>query len=1024
LEAITFALFGEATFGGKAYKELSTDGNSEISVRMHFSIGDDRYQLVRTVAPTKSGGFVTEEAWIRRVDDDDVQLSHKDGVRAVDAEIRRLLGGMDREQFCQAVLLAQNRFALLLEADERTRNQLLDILLGLTTLEQARKATLSTQKAAKRNLERLEDRRSHLPRDPVTHARAARQRADTLTTLAKRADASARTLGELSKESSALADQARILTEVAALRIAGVDGSTRLEAILTRLIGLVDEDERIAMAISVAEGEEAEAKRVLELATTELARIEADHGKAGTHPVVATLLNQLAARLGERPANDERLAQCEEELAKVRIEFARAKELEESTALAADASRKAEQLAADRLTAARNAHAARKQDVVVADETAGRLIVRVGALEQALPGFLTAMEEVETAHAALKLAESQHQADSAAVAIAERASYAAAAAHECHPGEPCPVCNQQLPASWGPPSDVDLSGAKDAASASKKLVETAVASHKGAEADQIRTAGLLLAAMKEVAGLRDELVRFCEERALPDLPVLVIEASEDSSTNTARACASQAPRIVTELEAWREGLQALLVPLEEAASAAEAAVDQIHQEFTETQRVDREAHKQANALNLLLGQLEERKRGAQEAISQADRRIQEALDQLQEPWRSLVDVTADAPVDAAKERLTDDKAAVERAVAECERAEGLVQDKGARIVALRVEKAESVDGPIAALTTDLVTLTSAVAELAVSVEVPGPGELGQGVGAQDLLSAARALQTCMERATDAATTKSRRLQTDAAALIAPARTAVEELVALMREADPEGTEIAASPDPASPLDAGTLAAVQQLLGFAKGAAQAAEREARQAAADVAEAEQLDVRVGELGRWHADLAGAAEVLKKEHFPSWARDQRIAELVQGASELLSQMSGGRYRFDHRLNISDEINGVVRSAATLSGGEKFEAALALALGVAEIAGRSGIRFDTLFLDEGFAGLDQANLDRALNALETEVEAGRCIVLITHIGAVADRIQDVLYVGPDGLGGSKIRWLNEDERYELGADLDLALT
>ena len=110
-------------------------------------------------------------------------------------------------------------------------------------------------------------------------------------------------------------------------------------------------------------------------------------------------------------------------------------------------------------------------------------------------------------------------------------------------------------------------------------------------------------------------------------------------------------------------------------------------------------------------------------------------------------------------------------------------------------------------------------------------------------------------------------------------------------------------------------------------------------------------------------------------------------------------------------------------LSGGEKFEASLGLALGVAEIAGRSGIRFDTLFLDEGFAGLDQAHLNRALDALESEVEAGRCIVLITHIGSVADRIKDVLLIEPDDSGGSSTRWLNEEERFELGADLDLAV-
>jgi hypothetical protein len=40
-----------------------------------------------------------------------------------------------------------------------------------------------------------------------------------------------------------------------------------------------------------------------------------------------------------------------------------------------------------------------------------------------------------------------------------------------------------------------------------------------------------------------------------------------------------------------------------------------------------------------------------------------------------------------------------------------------------------------------------------------------------------------------------------------------------------------------------------------------------------------------------------------------------------------------------------------------------------------------------------------------------------------VADRIRDVLLVQPDGHGGSTMKWLNEEERFELGADLDLAV-
>ncbi|MGH9054846.1 MAG: hypothetical protein ACRDYY_03090, partial [Acidimicrobiales bacterium] len=46
--------------------------------------------------------------------------------------------------------------------DEGKRNQLLDILLGLTALAGARKALLVTDRAAQRNEERLRDRRAGL----------------------------------------------------------------------------------------------------------------------------------------------------------------------------------------------------------------------------------------------------------------------------------------------------------------------------------------------------------------------------------------------------------------------------------------------------------------------------------------------------------------------------------------------------------------------------------------------------------------------------------------------------------------------------------------------------------------------------------------------------------------------------------------------------------------------------------------------------------------------------------------------
>lgn len=95
----------------------------------------------------------------------------------------------------------------------------------------------------------------------------------------------------------------------------------------------------------------------------------------------------------------------------------------------------------------------------------------------------------------------------------------------------------------------------------------------------------------------------------------------------------------------------------------------------------------------------------------------------------------------------------------------------------------------------------------------------------------------------------------------------------------------------------------------------------------------------------------------------------------------MSQGQYELKRRedaenkkekagldLNVIDHYNGSERSVWTLSGGESFQAALSLALGLSDeiqsIAG--GIQIDTMFVDEGFGSLDEAALSQALKHLQ----------------------------------------------------------
>ncbi|GEN27243.1 nuclease SbcCD subunit C [Halovibrio variabilis] len=127
-----------------------------------------------------------------------------------------------------------------------------------------------------------------------------------------------------------------------------------------------------------------------------------------------------------------------------------------------------------------------------------------------------------------------------------------------------------------------------------------------------------------------------------------------------------------------------------------------------------------------------------------------------------------------------------------------------------------------------------------------------------------------------------------------------------------------------------------------------------------------------------------------------------LIQ-ASERLVRMSRGRYQLVRRedpskgnkasgleLDVADTYTGKNRPVATLSGGESFMAALALALGLSDVvqAYAGGITLDTLFIDEGFGSLDQDALDQAIAMLSELQMGGRMIGIISHVSELKEQM------------------------------------
>lgn len=121
-------------------------------------------------------------------------------------------------------------------------------------------------------------------------------------------------------------------------------------------------------------------------------------------------------------------------------------------------------------------------------------------------------------------------------------------------------------------------------------------------------------------------------------------------------------------------------------------------------------------------------------------------------------------------------------------------------------------------------------------------------------------------------------------------------------------------------------------------------------------------------------------------------RLKSMTSGRYSLLRRVKNrdGRVNTGLDLDVFDSYTGKSREAATLSGGESFQASLALALGLADVVQEyaGGIRLDAMFIDEGFGSLDTESLDLAMKTLMGLRNANRLVGIISHVDELEERI------------------------------------
>ena len=156
-------------------------------------------------------------------------------------------------------------------------------------------------------------------------------------------------------------------------------------------------------------------------------------------------------------------------------------------------------------------------------------------------------------------------------------------------------------------------------------------------------------------------------------------------------------------------------------------------------------------------------------------------------------------------------------------------------------------------------------------------------------------------------------------------------------------------------------------------------------------------------------------QKLMFENYVQSYYLTDVLKRANQRLIQMTDGRFQLvraqdpaDLRSKtgldiwVYDAYTGKPRQVASLSGGEKFKAALALALGLADVISMNagGISIEALFVDEGFGSLDQESLSGALETLTQLVDTDKLVIIISHVSELISQIDNKIIVHKTNTG------------------------
>ncbi len=162
--------------------------------------------------------------------------------------------------------------------------------------------------------------------------------------------------------------------------------------------------------------------------------------------------------------------------------------------------------------------------------------------------------------------------------------------------------------------------------------------------------------------------------------------------------------------------------------------------------------------------------------------------------------------------------------------------------------------------------------------------------------------------------------------------------------------------------------------------------------------------------------------KISFERYLQIEYLEQIILSANERLKNLSNGQFyliRSDRQeargkqsglgLDVYDAYTGQTRDVKTMSGGEKFNASLCLALGMADViqSFQGNVSIDTMFIDEGFGSLDEESLNKSIETLIDLQKSGRMIGVISHVQELKAAIPAILQVEKSKEGYSRTSFL-----------------